>query len=210
MQQIVRDSRELLRQATRVCFVGCFTVSRPVSNLSASCPDVAASRWPAVAAAACSSKPRLFWSTGSARDDGASHPSRHDQLLTGWTFFRAWYSWQRPLQRRHNDLEACDSGGCVFLGGVLGHMRVSVENQRCLFIAMMFCSLKPSLVWPAKESRLQVGQYPSAIEDVGREAFVAVSLQGMCEVDSDCTPEETSVRIDATIKSTGKLMVVRQ
>ena len=68
MQQIVTDSRELFRQAA---IIGCFTVSRPVSNLSASCLDVAASLWPAVPAAAYSSQPRLPLEMGSARDNGA-------------------------------------------------------------------------------------------------------------------------------------------
>ena len=44
-------------RCSREAIFECYTVSRPVSNLSASCPDVAASLWPAVAAAAFSSAP---------------------------------------------------------------------------------------------------------------------------------------------------------
>ena len=48
-------------------------------HLSASCPDDAASLWFVVAAAAYFLQPRLREGMASARDDGASHPSRHDQ-----------------------------------------------------------------------------------------------------------------------------------
>ena len=60
-----------------------------------------------------------------------------------------------------------------------------------LFIAMMFCSLKLWLVWPAKVCLS------------GRGA------PGMCEVDSNCAHERATVRIDVTIKSTGTLMFLR-
>ena len=79
MIHFLRDCRDAGTQivAASDCdgIIGCFIFSRPVSKLSASCPDVAASLWLAVSAAACSPQPRLPLGMGSARDDG-------DQLLT--------------------------------------------------------------------------------------------------------------------------------
>ena len=85
---------------------------------------------------------------------------------------------------------------CSILEGVVRQIWVSGETQRCLFIAMMFCSLKACLVWLAKESRLHVGLRSSAIEDAGHEAlwlsYWTRCAQGMCEVGFDFTHEEAS------------------
>ena len=203
MQQIVRDVRELFRQATRDSNSGCFTVSRPVSNLSASCRDVEASLWPAVVAAAYSPQPRLPQGEGSARDGGASHPSRHDQL-TGSTFYGAWYSWQRPLHRRYNDLKVCDIGLCVFnsrgsLGAILslgGDPEVSLDCDDILLIG---------IVVGLDFERVPIASWSRSICHPGRwpRGVVAVLLQGTCEVDSDFTHGKLSVLIDVTIRSVG-------
>ena len=65
-------------------------------------------------------------------------------------------------------LQAC---GQLFVGNttVSDEQWQSGLPRKCFispFIATMFSSLKPWLVWPAKESRLQVGFHPSAVKDV--------------------------------------------
>ena len=66
------------------------------------------------------------------------------------------------------------------------------------------------LAWTAKEFRLQVGLHSSDIEDVGHDTLWLSCwtrcAQGLCEVDSDCTHEKTSVRIDVTVRSTGTVV----
>ena len=57
------------------------------------------------------------------------------------------------------------------------HSRKGVNT---LVTAMMFCSLKPWLVWLAKESRLDADLHISAIEDVWPRGVVAVLLDEVC------------------------------
>ena len=64
-----------------------------------------------------------------------------------------------------------------------------------LFIAMVFCTLKPLSVWTTKESRLDVGHHSSATEDVGHESLWLYCwtrcAQGTCEVEPGYTPRKS-------------------
>ena len=135
MQQIVRDSCKLFRQATRESTIGCG------SNLSASCPDVAASLWLAVAAAAYLPQPRLRQGMGSARDDGGK-PSKQtrpvaDRLNVLWGLVFLAVSSPKAVQR---------PGGlrqrwlCVW--GCEANLGLGGDPRGVSPLQMMLCSLK--------------------------------------------------------------------
>ena len=92
--------------------------------------------------------------------------------------------------------------------GSVGLIWVSVATQRCLFVAMVFCSLRAWLVWLAKESRLHVGHLPWRTLAMRRCGFLAGRgvLKECAKWIFDGTQEKRQFRIDTTIKSTGKLM----